>query len=107
MAAVTNAVLQERLDQQHTQTMLLLAKVDDKLTRMNGSIETCQTQSAEHEVRIDRIEECTRTIRTREDKLRAEIEEVRRHTWRTAIAVALVAGATMGSVQGILSLVLP
>jgi len=105
--AVTNAVLQERLEQQHTQTMLLLAKVDDKLTTLNGGVKEMQVQCAEHEVRLGQIEERAGTVRTREDKLRAEIEEVRRQAWRTAIAVALVAGAAMSAGERVLSFVLP
>ena len=105
--AVTNAVLQERLEQQHTQTMLLLAKVDDKLTKLNGSVEQIQLRDAEHEVRLTKVEACSKTVRAREDKLRAEIEEVRRHAWRTAIAVALVAGAAMSAGERVLSFVLP
>ena len=105
--AVTNAVLQERLEQQHTQTMLLLAKVDDKLTKLNGTVEQIQMRDAEHEVRLVRVEECSQTVRAREDKLRGEIEEVRKYTWRIAIAVALVAGAAMSAGERMLSFVLP
>lgn len=105
--AVTNAVLQERLQQQHAQTMLLLAKVDDKLTRLNGAVEGIQLSSAEHEVRIDNIEERSRSAREREGKLREEIEEIRKHAWRIAIAVALVAGAAMSAGERILGFVLP
>ncbi len=105
--AITNAVLQERLEQQHAQAMLLLAKVDDKLTRLNGSVNQIQLTSTEHAVRINKIEKCTHTIQAREDKLRAEIEEVRSHTWRIAVAVAIIAGAAMSASERILGVLLP
>lgn len=114
MTTVTNAVLEERLKQQktqmqqlQTQMMLEFAQVGDKLEKLNGSVKRIQVRGAEHEVRIARVEKSSHTARAREDMLREEIKEVRQHTWRTAIAIALVAGVTMGSVQGVLGLVLP
>lgn len=99
-ATMTNAVLSERQQQQHTQAMLLLAKIDNKLQAMNGTMREVQINDAEQDLRLS----CNTTHLK---QLEAEMKDIQRQTWKVAIAVAVLAGATMEGVKAVAGLLTP
>jgi hypothetical protein len=100
MASVTNAVLSERQEQQHTQTMVLLAQIADKLTTINGCVRSVQISDAEQELRLKCSEK-------RLGKIETEQKETQARFWRIAVAIALLAGAGMAGAEKALSLIMP
>ena len=85
----------------------VLDRVESKVDQLNGYIREIQTRSAEHEIRIGRIEQDARSANSRGDKIQAEIEQVRQHIWRISIGIALAAGAGMAVGERALSFLLP
>jgi len=100
MASITNAVLDERQEQQHTQTMVALARIDDRLVKMNGSVRQMQINDAGYEQRIE--SNTTRLI-----DIEKKQEEAQTRSWRLAVAIALLTGAGMAGVNAALGLVIP
>lgn len=100
MTSITNAVLSERQAQQFTQTMVLLAQIDDKLTVMNGTVRGVQINGAEQKMRIKVNEKRLLLVE-------GELRKAQKQAWKVAIAVALLAGAGMAGADRVLSLVIP
>ena len=100
MTPVTNAVLQERQEQQFTQTMVLLAKIDDKLAVVSDTIHQVQIREAGQGLRLDCDEKRLAQV---EDKL----EAAQKHIWRIVVAAAVLTGAGMAGVDKVLSLIIP
>jgi len=100
MASITNAVLNERQEQQHTQTMVALARIDDRLVKMNGSVRLMQINDAGHEQRIVSAESRLVDIEQKQ-------EEAQTRSWRLAVAIALLTGAGMAGVNTVLGLIMP
>ncbi len=100
MASITNAVLSERQDQHHVQTMLAMARMEDQLIKMNGSVRDAQISDAEHGLRI----ECSEK---RLVKMEKELKKAQDHAWKVALAVALLTGMGMAGANTVLGLVVP
>lgn len=98
--ALTNEVLQERIDQQHAQVIRVLTRVDDKLTELNGSVKEMRVHNAEHDVRLGAVEDCNK-------KLKTDIENVRQHTWKIVVVIAAIIGGITTLGEKLLALMLP
>jgi len=97
---VTNAVLRERIDQQHTQVMLSLTRVEDKLTTLCSRVQGAEVVSAEDRARIAVVE-------TRQATMQADLSSVKKRTLRLVIAVAVLSGASSVAADRVLGLLLP
>ena len=100
MSPITYDVLSERQDQQHTQVMLLLAKIDNRLANTNGSMHAVQILGVEHEQRIEVVE-------TQLEYLKRKEEETQERSWKIAVAVALLTGLGMAGGNAVLGLITP
>jgi capsule polysaccharide export protein KpsE/RkpR len=100
MASITNAVLNERQQQQFTQTMVLLAQIKDHLATMNGSVREEQILGAEQELRINCLSKHI-------EKMEQELKKSQDRAVRLALAVALLTGMGMAGANKIFSLVIP
>lgn len=100
MASITNAVLSERQQQQFTQTMVLLAQINDHLTAMNGAVHEEQILGVEQELRI-------KCLSTHVEKIEQELKKAQDRAVKLALAVALFTGMGMAGANKIFSLVIP
>lgn len=100
MASVTNAVLSERQDQQHTQTMVALARIEDHLSAMNGNVRDAQISSAEHNLKIGCNEKHLKGFER-------ELKKAQERYVKVAIGIALLTGMGMAGANTVLSLVMP
>lgn len=96
---ITNAVLQERQVQQHTQVMLSLARVEDKLTTLCQRVQDAEVASVEDRARIAAIE-------TQQETMKTDLAGVKTRTLRLIIAIALLSGASSAAVSSFLGLLL-
>ena len=97
---VTNAVLQERIDQQHTRVMLTLARVEDKLTTLCGRVQGAEVASVEDRARIVAVE-------TKQATMQADLSSVKTRTLKLIIAVAVLSGASSVAADRLIGLFLP
>ena len=97
---ITNAVLRERIDQQHTRVMLTLARVEDKLTTLCGRIQEAEVASAEDRARIAIVE-------TKQKTMQADLSSVKSRTLRLIVAVAVLSGASSVAADRLIGLFLP
>lgn len=97
---ITNAVLQERQVQQHTQVMLSLARVEDKLTTMSQRAQDAEIASVEDRARITAIETQHATMKT-------DLAGVKRQTLRLIVTVAVLSGASSVAVDRFIGLLFP
>ena len=95
-ARITNAVLQERQDQQHTQVMLTLARMEDKITTLCKRIQEAEIISAEDRARIAMLEK--QQVMTGQDSKRMT---------RLVIAIALIASAMTATADRLIGLLIP
>lgn len=100
MTSITNAVLSERQQQQFTQTMVLLAQIDDRLATMNGAVREEQMLGVEQELRI-------KCLSTHVKKIEMELKKAQERAVRLALAIALFTGMGMAGANKIFSLVIP
>ena len=94
---ITNAVLQERQVQQHTQVMLSLARVEDKLTTLCQRVQDAELTSVEDRARIEAVE-------GQQSAMNTDLAGVKKHTLRLVVAVALLGGASSVAVDRIIGL---
>ena len=97
---ITNAVLQERQVQQHTQVMLALARMEDKLTTLCQRVQQAEVASVEDRARIVAVEK-------RQSAMNTDLAGVKKRTLRLVIAVAVLGGATSVAADRIVGLFLP
>lgn len=97
---ITNAVLRERIDQQHTRVMITLARVEDKLTTLCQRVQEAEVASAEDRARISIVE-------TRQKTMQNDIAGVKTRTLRLIVAVAVLSGASSVAVNSLIGLFLP
>lgn len=96
---ITNAVLQERQVQQHTQVMLSLARVEDKLTTFCQRVQEAEITSVEDRARITAVE-------TQQETMKTGLASVKARTWRLVVAVAVLGGAASVAVDKLIGLFL-
>lgn len=97
---ITNAVLQERQVQQHTQVMLSLARVEDKLTTLCKRQQDAEVTSVEDRARITAIEAQHKVMKT-------DLDSVKSRTLRLIIAVAVLSGASSVAADRFVGLLFP
>ena len=97
---VTNAVLQERIDQQHTRVMLSLARMEDKLATLCQRMQQAEVASVEDRARIVAVE-------GRQSAMNTDLAGVKKRTLRLVIAVAVLSGASSVAVDRVIGLFLP
>jgi len=98
--SISNAVLQERIDQQHVQVMLSLAQLTDKITTLCQRMQGTEIARAEDRARIAAIE-------TQHKTMRVDLDSVKARTLRLIIAVAVLSGATSVAVDKLVGLFTP
>ena len=96
---ITNAVLQERQVQQHTQVMLSLARVEDKLTTLCQRVQSAEVASVEDRARIAAVEQ-------QQETMRDDLANVKSRTMRLVVAVAVLGGATSVAIDKLIGLFL-
>lgn len=99
-ATVTNAVLQERQAQQHTQVMLSLARVEDKITTLCQRAQSAEVASVEDRAHIAAVETEQKTMKT-------DLTSVKARTLRLIVAVAVLSGASSVVVDRFIGLLFP
>jgi len=97
---ITNAVLQERQVQQHTQVMLSLARVEDKLTTFCQRQQDAEVSSVEDRARITAVE-------TQQETMKTDLAGVRARTLKLIVAVALLSGASSVAVDRFVGVLFP
>lgn len=97
---VTNAVLQERIDQQHTQVMLMLARVEDKVTTLCQRVQDAEVASVGDRARIAAVEKQQASMET-------DLSGVKARTLRLIITVAVLSGASSVAADRLIGLLLP
>jgi len=97
---ITNAVLQERQDQQHTQVMLMLARVEDKVTTLCQRMQEAEITSAKDQARIMAME-------VQQEVMRGDLSSVKARTLRIIVVVAVLSGASSVAAERLLGLLLP
>lgn len=98
--SISNAVLQERIDQQHTQVMSSLAQLMDKVTTLCQRMQEAEIASTRDQARITAVE-------TRQTAMQTDLTGVKSRTMRLVVAVAILGGATSVAVDKLVGLFLP
>ena len=98
--SISNAVLQERIDQQHVQVMLSLAQLIDKVTILCQRVQTAEISSVKDQARITAVE-------TQQTTMQGELTSVKSRTMRLVVAVAILGGATSVAVDKLVGLFMP
>jgi len=102
--SISNAVLQERIDQQHTQVMLSLAQLTDKVTMLCQRVQETEVAKVEDQARITALEKQHVTMQTEQSTLQDSLTASNVRIWRITVAVALIAGATSAAADKLMGL---